>query len=568
MQDQAFLELSIVIFTTLIIGGIFRLLKQPIMIAYIIAGILLGPSVFGLIKNSEGFATFSQIGISLLLFLVGLGLNLKHIHETGKTALIITLAQVTICAGFYFLLSKFFGFNDITAIFLGLGLSFSSTIVIMKILTDKMVLEGLPGQFSVGILILQDLLAMLTLMIISSTSKGGDLTNIIFITLGKGFLLIGLLFIFSWKVLPSITKKIANSQEMLLLFSIGWCMAIASLFSLMDFSIEIGALLAGVTLSLSPFRLEIMAKMKPLRDFFIMLFFVFLGSQMYFQDIGGLLLPTIVFSLLVLILNPFIITVLMGKIGYTKKTSFLAGINFSQISEFSLILAGLGLKTDQIDRSILSMLTLIGLLTITGSTYFMIYSEKIYLRLSPLLNFIEKKGEKIDQRKRFSPHEHDIILIGYAKMGMPLLETFHCLHKKVFIVDYDPKIIQELSRHNIDCLYGDVSNLETLEELDLSKAKMVICTIKDIETNLVLVNKIKKINPTCIVIVLAHQVEEALMLYERGADYVIMPYHLSGYHTSTMIADLGLDLEKFLIEKKQHLSKLLISKELGQSRHT
>ena len=542
--------------------------KQPIMIAYIIAGIVLGPSCFGLIQSSEGFSTFSQIGISLLLFLVGLGLNLKHIKETGKTAAIITLSQTAICTGLYFLLSKFLGFNDITAVFLGLGLSFSSTIVIMKILSDKMVLDGLPGQLSVGILILQDLLAMFTLMMVSATSKGGDLTNIIFLTLGNGLILIGLLFIFSWKVLPIITKKIANSQEMLLLFSIGWCMAIASLFYLMDFSIEIGALLAGITLSLSPFRLEIMAKMKPLRDFFIMLFFVSLGAQMYFQDIGGLLIPTLIFSTLILLLNPTIVTILMGRLGYTKKTSFLAGINFSQISEFSLILASLGLRIGQIDRSILSMLTLISLITITGSTYFMIYSEKIFLGLSPLLKFIEKKGEKIDQIKKFSPHEHDIVLIGYAKMGMPLLETFRRLHKNTFVVDYDPKIIQELNRQNIDCLYGDISNLETLEELDLSKAKMVICTLKDIETNLILINKVRKINPDCILIVLTHQVEEALQLYEKGANYVIMPYHIGGHHTSTMIADYGLDLEKFLIEKKKHVSKLLIRKELGQSRHT
>jgi len=562
MQDQAFLELSIVIVTTLVIGGLFRFLRQPIMIAYILAGILVGPSVFGLIKSSEGLATFSQIGISLLLFMVGLGLNPKHIKEFGKNALIITFGHLIICGIPFFLLGKFFGFNDVTAIFLAMGLSFNSTIVIMKILSDKLTLETLPGQISIGVLILQDMVAMLTLMFISAGSKGGDLTTTILFILLKGTILIALLFLFSWKILPALVKKIANSQEILLLFSLGWCMAIASLFYLMDFSIEIGALLAGITLSLSPFRYEIMAKMRPLRDFFIMLFFVFLGSQLIFQDLTTLILPAIAFTILVLLFNPLVISLLMGKLGYTKKTSFTAGINFSQISEFSLILVTIGLKIGVISHNILSLMTLIALLTITGSTYLINYSEAIYRRLGKNLNFLEN-SRLLKPDHRAAPETHDIILIGYARMGVSLVETFQSLHKKFFIVDYDPKIIHELSRQNINCLYGDISNPETLEELNLDKAKMIICTIKNTEANLVLINKVRQVNPKCIIIVVAHQSEEALLLYERGANYVIMPFHIGGHHASSMVAEYGLDLEKFLIEKNQHVSKLLLRKQLG-----
>jgi len=567
MHDQAFIELSLVILTTLVICGFFRLLKQPIMIGYIVSGIVLSPNLLGFLKNSEGLSTFSQIGICFLLFMVGLGLNPKHIRDIGKTAVLTTTAQILISGGIFFLLSRAFGFNTSTSLYLGLGLSFSSTIIIMKILTDKLSLENLPGKISIGVLIIQDLLAMLALMVISAITKEGNLADIIIQTALKGAFLTALLVIISIKALPAITKKIASSQEMLLLFSIAWCMAVASLFYIFDFSIEIGALLAGITLSLSPYRYEISAKMRPLRDFFIMLFFVFLGSQMVFADIASLILPVLVFTLLVLILNPLVITFLMGRIGYTKKTSFLAGINFSQISEFSLILATLGVKVGHLDQKILSLLTLIALLTITGSTYFIMYAEKIYRYLSPRLSIFEKSGKKIDQHGNTAHQEHDIILIGYANMGASLVESFKMLNKKFFIVDYNPQVIQDLQRQNIDCLYADISNLDTYEEIDFRNSRMVISTLKDLDTNLLLINTVRQKNPAAIILVLSHQTDEALRLYEQGANYVIMPFHIGGHHTSSLIAEYGFDMEKFLIEKNRHVSRLMIRKELRKNSH-
>jgi hypothetical protein len=285
---------------------------------------------------------------------------------------------------------------------------------------------------------------------------------------------------------------------------------------------------------------------------------------MVFSDISSLLLPIIIFTVLILVLNPLVITVLMARIGYTKKTSFLTGISFSQISEFSLILAALGVKVGHLDQKILSLLTLIALITITGSTYFIVYSEKIYRRLSPLLNLLEKKGRKIDQHRALSGQSYDIILVGYAKMGISLVESFKLLGKNFFVVDYDPQVIQDLQKQNIDCLYGDISDPETVYEMDFSKAGMVISTLKDLDANLLLINTVKKANPKTIVLALSHQVDEALRLYEQGCEYVIMPFHIGGHHTSSLIAEYGFDTEKFLIEKNQHVSRLLIRRELNK----
>lgn len=565
MHDQAFIELSLVILTTLIICSVFRWLKQPIMIGYIIAGIVLSPNLLGVLGHQDNFTTYSQIGISFLLFMVGLGLNPQNIKDVGKTAVITGTAQVFFTVLVALLIGKLFNLEPIYSLYLAIGLSFSSTIIIMKLLSDKNSLETLYGRISVGFLIIQDLIAMLILMFVSASSSGNDMPTIILGLLIKGLVLSLFLILASTKILPWICNKMAKSQEMLLLFSITWCIALASLFSILNFSLEIGALLAGITLSVSPYKHEISAKMKPLRDFFIMIFFVMLGSQMILGDISRHIFLILVSSALVLIGNPLIVLFIMGRLGYTKKTSFMAGLTVAQISEFSLILATLGIKVGHVPKDILPVLTMIALITMAGSTYFIIYSEKLYAKLALWLKIFEKKGPKIDQRKHGGEQEHEIILIGYAKMGVSLVEAFNSLGNKFFVIDYDPQIIYGLKKQNIDCLYADVSNPDPFEDINLQKTKMVISTVKEMNTNILLINSIKNAKSKAIIIVLSHQIDEALRLYEQGADYVIMPFHIGGRHTSTMIGEYGFDTDKFVLEKNRHISRLLIRKGLSNS---
>ena len=566
MHDQAFIELGIVIMTTLVICSVFKWLKQPVMIGYIISGIVLSPNLLDVLGHQNGnFTTYSQIGISFLLFMVGLGLNPKNIKDVGKPAIITGVGQVLFTTVFALLLGTVFGLPPLYALYLAIGLSFSSIIIIMKLLSDKNALETLYGRISVGFLIVQDLIAMLILMFVSASATKNDLATTILELVIKGAILGIFLYLASTRLLPWIGNKMAKSQEMLLLFSITWCIALASLFSLLGFSLEIGALLAGITLSISPYKHEISAKMKPLRDFFIMIFFVMLGSQMILGDISRHLPLILTASALVLIGNPLIVLFIMGRLGYTRKTSFMAGLTVAQISEFSLILATLGIKVGHVPQEIIPILTMIALITMGGSTYFIMYSEKIFKRLSPGLHIFEKTGPKVDQHKHFDRQEHDIVLIGYAKMGIPLVETFRNLDSNFFVIDYDPQIIQSLKKKNFDCLYADISNLDTFDEINLSATKMVISTIKDADTNLMLINTVKSINKKTIIIVLSHQIDESLRLYEQGADYVIMPFHIGGHQTSSLIAEYGFDLEKFLLEKNRHVSKLLIRKELSNS---
>jgi len=563
MATSIFIELSIIIIIAVAVGCIMRLLRQPLVIGYILTGIIVSPHFLNIVSSTEAIATFAHIGIAFLLFVVGLNLNPRIIKSVGKVSLITGTGQVIFTSVIGFFIGKLLGFSTIVSIYIAIALTFSSTIIIMKLLSDKGDLETLYGRIAIGFLIVQDLIVIIILMVIASIPAGISFTALIFGTILKGFGLLVLLFLIGIYILPIITKAIAKSQELLLLFSIGWCLALASFFYYLNFSMEIGALLAGVTLAMSPYRYEISSKMKPLRDFFIILFFILLGSQMVFANISQYIIPILIFSAFILIGNPVIVMVLMGLLGYTKRNSFLAGLTVAQISEFSLILIALGVSVGHLTNEILSLVTIIGLITIAGSTYMIIYANKIYPYLSRYLEIFERKGKKVDEHRYHKDGIYDIVLFGYNRIGYDILESFKKIKKKFLVIDFDPETITKLAKEGFDCRYGDADDSELLNELNFSKTKMVVSTIPNFDTNLLLINKIKEYNKKVIITVISHQIDEAMELYDAGATYVLMPHFLGGHHISAMIEEHGLSFNKFLKEKVAHIEHLRKRKQMG-----
>jgi len=558
-----FVELSMIIGITALISGFMKLLRQPLIIGYI-SGIIVGPYFLNIIYSTGTISILSQIGIALLLFIVGLGLSPKVIKEVGKVSLITGVGQVLFTTLIGFFICKMFGFSTIVSLYVAVALTFSSTIIIMKILSDKSDMKTLYGRIAIGFLIVQDLIVILILMFVSSVSAGFNLTDMLFGTLLKGFGLLVLLFLIGVYVLPGLTKFIAKSQEYLLLFSMSWCLLLASLFHYLNFSMEIGALLAGFTLSLSPYRYEISCRMKSFRDFFIVLFFVLMGSQMIFADVTLYIVPIIILSSFILIGNPLIVMVLMGMLGYTRRNSFFAGLTVAQISEFSIILIALGVKVGHLTNEILALVTSVGLITIAGSTYMMLYSNKIYSHISKYLKIFERKGRKVDEQKFHELEDYDIILFGYNRIGYDLLKYLKKTRSKFLVVDYDPETILNLAKEGIDCRYGDGGDSEFLNELSFSKIRMIISTIPDFDTNLLLINRIKEHNDKAIIIVVSTDIDKSIELYNNGATYVIMPHFLGGQHTTTLIENYGFDFDRFLEEKVIHIESLKKRKKRGQ----
>ena len=385
MASEVFTQLALILIVAIGISAIMNALRQPLLIGYIITGILVGPTFFNLISGSTTLNTFSNIGVALLLFTVGLNLNPKVIKEVGKISLVTGLGQVIFTSIVSFAIAFYLGFSFIASAYIAIALTFSSTIIIMKLISDKGDVNSLYGKISIGFLIVQDLIAVIILMAVSSLSRSSESESIILL-LSYGAISMVVLILFGLLVMPFLIRKIAKSQEFLFLFSIGWCLAIAAWFHALNFSLEIGALLAGIVLSSTPYSSEIGSKMKPLRDFFVVMFFIIIGSQMTIGNVFGNIFPIIVFSLFILIGNPFIVMVLMGLMGYTKRTGFLSGLTVAQISEFSIILVALGVSVGHLDQNILSLVTMVGLITIAGSTYMITYSKQIYNEMHGLLS--------------------------------------------------------------------------------------------------------------------------------------------------------------------------------------
>ena len=553
-MDPIFIQLAIILLIAFIVSYIVRAFNQPLIIGYIVAGIIISPFVLRLGISVDTIRIFSDFGIAFLLFMVGLHLNPKVIKEIGGSSLFVGLAQMVITFIITFLVAyQLLSFSLVASCYIGIALAFSSTIIIMKLLSDQKQLDSLYGKMSIGILIIQDLAAIGVLMFISSMSNGTNLAAFAVRGLLFGAGLVLILFLIGIFALPRVIKKVAKSQELLFLFSIMWAFLIAALFAWRGFSIEIGALLAGVVLSISPYSTEISSKIRPLRDFFLIIFFIILGLNIQVSSIGTIITAAVILSIIALILKPIIIMFFMALFGYTKRTNFLVGSSLAQISEFSIIVLTLGVAMGHVTGEVLSTITLTLIITIALSTYLIMYSNKFYSWLARFVAIFEKKGIKRD--RRIQKH-YDAILFGYNRIGFNMLQSFRKIKKKYLVVDFNPDTIADLNKMRIPCLYGDVYDPDLLEELPLNKIQLAVSTVPDCETNMLLIDSIRAINPDAIIVVRAHSIADAFDLYKRGANYVLTPHFLGGEYLAKMVKTFKTNSKGYLKEKEKHLKML------------
>lgn len=554
---SVFIELSILLAITTLISIFVKKLKQPLVIGYIIAGIIAGPYFLNVLQSTHELELFSKVGIVFLLFIVGLHLNPKVIKEVGNVSLITGLGQVLFTSLIGFLISVLLGIDTIAAIYVAIALTFSSTIIILKLLADKKDLQKLYAKIAVGFLLVQDIIATIILIGVTvfSQDSSTSLLQTIMPTLLKGIAIFITLLLFNHFLMQKITKFVAKSQELLFLFSLSWGVGLASLFVIAGFSIEIGALVAGVMLSATSYADEISSRLKPLRDFFIIIFFILLGSQLILTQLQTLLLPAILLSLFVLIGNPIIVILIMNLLGYNKRTGFMAGLTVAQISEFSLILASLGYRVGHLSQEIVSLITLVGLITIAGSTYLIIYSENIFPRFKKLLQLLELVKKKKESKGSVET-DYNAIVFGYDRVGNNFVSVFKEQNESFVVVDFNPDSIQKMNLINIPNIYGDASDIEFLEELPLKKPKIAISTIPDLTTNKLILNTLLTRNKKIQFITIAHTTLEAKKLYDLGAAYVIIPHHLGAEFAANMIKRLKSEPDLYEKERIKHLNKL------------
>ena len=553
-------ELSLILVIAAIVAAMMRLLKQPLIIGHILTGLLVGPYVLDILQSKETLQIFAQLGVAFLLFIVGLNLKPDVVREVGKISIITGVGQILFTTVIGVGLCVLLGFSFIESLYISIALTFSSTIIIMKLLSDKGDLEKLYSKIAIGFLLVQDIVAAFMLIVFSPTFQTGSTQNAVLFLVLKGSIFAIILVWTALYILPHLTRFAARSQAFLLLFTAAWGLGLSALFYYSGFSLEIGALIAGVMLSSTPYQSAMSAKLRTLRDFFIIVFFIILGSQLVFGDIQRLWIPAIILSLFVLIGNPIIVFLLMTLLKYNKKTSFLSGLTVAQISEFSLLIILLGVQNHILKEEILVLVTLVGLITIAGSTYLIVYAEKIYALISPLLNFYHPFHTSI---QRGAQSQYENVLFGYNRVGFDFLEIFRKNKKTSLIVDFNPVTIAQLKSSGIQCMYGDAEDSDFLDDLNLRKVKIMVSTIPDFAANLLLLKKIRACNKNAIVFVLSLAIDDSFQLYTEGADYVIMPHFLGGHYASLLLMEAQFKKRTLQGIRTRHIHYLEQRKKLG-----
>jgi Kef-type K+ transport system membrane component KefB len=525
-----FYELAFILFLAAILGALGRVLKQPLIVTFIVLGIVVGPSVLDVVHSKDKIYLLAEVGISILLFIVGLKLDLRLIKSTGKIALITGLGQVFFTSAIGYLIGFALGFTHLHSFYIAVALTFSSTIIIVKLLSDKKEIESLHGQIAIGFLIVQDIVVILVMIVLSTIGQSAE-TSITFSML-KTLLLSILLILFTlammkW-VIPKITFYLARSIELLTLFAIAWALVLASVSEIIGFSAEVGAFLAGVSLASSPFKEALSSRLTSIRDFLLLFFFVNLGANLNIETIGGQFVPALLFSLFVLVGNPLIVLILMGLMRYRKRTSFLAGLTVAQISEFSLIFAGMGLAIGHLDENIVGLITLVGLITIGISTYLIIYSNPIYEFLAPVLSIFERKVSIQNENITIRHDNYDLIIFGIGRFGGKLANYLDQRKDISYLgVDFDPGLVKKWQNIGNPIIYGDLEDPDILEQIPWKNSRCILSTIPDVKQSVRLIEGLNELGFEGKVFVTATQEKELELLSEISEEQVLMPHRMA-----------------------------------------
>ncbi len=495
MFESVFFQIGVVMGVAAVAGLLAQRLRQPLIVAFIAVGILLGPSAFGMVSHSSEIELFARLGIALLLFVVGLKLDLHIIRTVGPVALASGLGQVIFTSLGGYLLAIALGMPPVTALYVAVALTFSSTIIIVKLLSDKKEVDSLHGRIALGFLIVQDIVVVLVMIGLTAYGQGGDDVHLgwetLFILI-KGALMLGVVALLMRYVLPRLLDRLAHSSELLMLFAIAWAVLGASAGELLGFSKEVGAFLAGVSIASTRYREQIAARLVSLRDFLLLFFFIDLGASLELAALGAELGAAAVLSVFVLVGNPIIVMAIMGYMGYRKRTGFLAGLTVAQISEFSLILAALGASLGHLGQESVGLITLVGLVTISVSTYMILYSHALYERLAPYLSIFERKTphRELDSMAEEEGYV-DVLVIGLGRFGAAMAERLREQGCSLLAVDFDPELVRRHSREGYRVHYGDAEDPEFIAALPLKRIRWVVSTLREPAINRMLLQSLQ-----------------------------------------------------------------------------
>lgn len=541
LHTSPFYEITALLALAATVGFIGLLLRQPMIVSFIAVGVLASPSALGIVESRENIEILAELGIAVLLFLVGLKLDLKLVRTLGPVSLATGLGQVFFTAFFGFFIGLWLGLDVVTSLYVAVALTFSSTIIIVKLLSDKKEVDSLHGRIAIGFLIVQDLFVVFAMMVLSAFgvgAQGGEEANALMQIASVVFyalIMLGFVMVFIRYLATPLVSKIAHSAELLIVFAIGWAALLAAVGDYFGLSKELGGLLAGISLASTPFREAIIARLSSLRDFLLLFFFIALGAQLDLSLLGDQVYPALIFSVFVLIGNPMIVLAIMGYMGYRKRTGFLAGMTVAQISEFSLIFMAMGVTLGHVNSEALGLVTLVGLITIALSVYMITYSHTLYRWLEPVLGVFERKipvREEAEANQNIEKKKYDVILFGLGRYGSAIAEHLKADNVKLLAIDFNPDEVRNWKTRGYDAVYGDACDHEFIGTLPLKHVKWVISAMPQYDLGvthqdprLILIDGLKREGFQGKIAVSTQRANEKEALKESGANLVFLPFH-------------------------------------------
>ncbi len=534
---SVFTEIAALLALAAAVGFVALLLRQPLVVGLIAAGILAGPQALGIAQSDAHIALLAELGIAVLLFLVGLKLDLGLVRSLGAVALATGLGQVAFTAGIGFLICLALGMDALTSLYVAVALTFSSTIIIVKLLSDKREIDSLHGRIALGFLIVQDIVVVLAMVVVSALAAGqGQATaraGLARVGLGGGLMLLGVGLVIRFVAGP-LTARLARAPELLAGFAIGWAALLAALGDAVGLGKELGGLLAGVSLASTPVREAIAARLSSLRDFLLLFFFVALGARLDLGLLGEQAGAALLLSLFVLVGNPLIVVAIMGAMGYRRRTGLLAGLTVAQISEFSLVFMAMGVALGHVAEGALGLVTMVGLVTIALSTYMILHSHRLAEWLDAPLRLFERahpwRETEADGAGK-GPPPADVVLIGLGRYGGALARRLRARGLSVLGVDFDPEAVRAWRQAGHPALYGDASDPELVAALPLGAARWVVSAappppggLSHEDHRLALLDALRAQGYRGRVAVTAQGRGEIAALRARGADLVLLPF--------------------------------------------
>ena len=562
MDHGLIIDVALCIIAAWVLAVICQVARQPLLIAYLAAGFAIGPHGFRWITNLDSIQTISEIGLILLLFLIGLEMDLKKMLGSGRVIFVTALAQILGCIALGWL---FFGWLGpaktwLEGLYLAVAAAMSSTIIIIKILYDKRELETLVGRITVGVLVLQDLFVILFLAV------QPNLKNPAFAPLAVAFghvlLLVGVAYVVSRFLLPPMFKFVSRQPELVLVGALAWCFAMSGFADYLGLSREMGALIAGVMVSTFPYTLDVVAKVSSIRDFFVTLFFVALGMTIP-TPTWSFLFWMLAFSMLVVSSRLITIFPVLYGMRLGHRVSLLPAVNLSQISELSLVLLAIGQAAGDVSDNSISIAAFAFAFLAIDSTYAILKNDAILRKTSPWLKRVglpDLPAGESDTRLRERPAR--IFLLGFSWTASSLLEEITrekpALLGDLLVVDFNPLVSERLRARGVRVVYGDISQRDTLLHAGVAKAEIIVCTLPDTvlkgASNRKLLAQLRALNPDAQIIVHAEKIADVDSLYAAGANYVTVPRLLEAVDLLKALETAG---QKLLDQKRKEQAEQL-----------